>query len=542
MKALSAMWRRSDHVSSPAPTPRSLHSWRVATAVRVFALALVIGQLVNKGAVGQAGLVLLGLAIVGAACIAVELHGTRSSGAWVSLAEGVMVSLLIGNAGSSVEPVMPYLAVPAVVAGVRYGRLATANTSLLGMLTLCASEATAHQDAEFWSAVSAALTWLAIGVGAGLLAAAQTRSLRQLEAAQAPYAAAHRLVGQLHTLARDLPVALDVATHARAVQDCTLAAFGAERTTVLVLTSSGALESLVPPRTMSPSVQEVARRCFASGRILRRSGALALPLRVGDQIFGAAVVEQGLSLAHKDLSAVQEQVDELAIRLQTALLIDDVRSMATTEERNRLAREIHDGVAQRIVSLGYLAEEIAALCDSSAAQQVSEDLRGELTDLVGELRFSIFDLRHDVEDDESLSGALAEYVRELGAHSDLRVHLTLDERGARLPRRTEGELLRIAQEALGNVHKHASAINVWVRLAVNGDDVCLVVEDDGVGGASPRTGHYGLETMQERAQRVNADLEVAARNDGGTVVTLRSRSAVTITEGTPRHVQRLARR
>ena len=92
-------------------------------------------------------------------------------------------------------------------------------------------------------------------------------------------------------------------------------------------------------------------------------------------------------------------------------------------------------------------------------------------------------------------------------------------------------MLRIAQEAIGNVHKHARAINVWVSLTVNGTDVRLVVEDDGVGGRRPRTGHYGLHTMRERAERIDADLEVGTRHDGGTVVTLRSRRTATDNEG-----------
>ena len=107
------------------------------------------------------------------------------------------------------------------------------------------------------------------------------------------------------------------------------------------------------------------------------------------------------------------------------------------------------------MSLGYLADEVAALTERPAARQGAEDLRAEITRLIGELRFSVFDLRHEVDEAGGLSGALSEYVRELSTHSDLRVHLTLDERGARLPRRTEAELLRIAQEAIGNVHKHA---------------------------------------------------------------------------------------
>ena len=132
-------------------------------------------------------------------------------------------------------------------------------------------------------------------------------------------------------------------------------------------------------------------------------------------------------------------------------------------------------------------------------------------------------------------------MRELSTHSDLRVHLTLDEQSTQLSRHAETEVLRIAQEAIGNVHKHAHAINVWVRLSTDGSDFRLVVEDDGIGQATPRPGHYGLHTMRERAARIGAILEITARPDGGTVVTLQTRQPAT-QEGNNDDHQRLARR
>jgi signal transduction histidine kinase len=298
-----------------------------------------------------------------------------------------------------------------------------------------------------------------------------------------------------------------------------------------VCTGTTGLETLTTTSILGEDDLATARQCVARARPAQRSGVAALPLRVGDHVFGAVVLGVGATLDAEQLQTAQVQTDEQAIRLETALLVEDVRSLATTEERNRVARDIHDGVAQRIVSLGYLVDDVAALCDDPASRQGAEDLRNEVTRLISELRFSVFDLRHDVGEAGSLSGALSEYVRELSTHSNLRVHLTLDERGVRLTRRHESELLRIAQEAVGNVHKHARAINVWVSLTVNGTDVRLVVEDDGIGGASPRTGHYGLHTMRERAERIGADLEVCPRRDGGTVVALVSRPVATDRKG-----------
>ncbi len=91
-----------------------------------------------------------------------------------------------------------------------------------------------------------------------------------------------------------------------------------------------------------------------------------------------------------------------------------------------------------------------------------------------------------------------------------------------MPSRAATETLRVAQEAIGNVRKHARARNLWVDLRSDGSHVELVVSDDGVGNARPREHHWGLQTMRERAEQVGACLEVTPRPGGGTVVTLRS--------------------
>lgn len=523
---------------STAPVAAS--TWRVTTAVRVFGLAIVVGQVLDQHGLRNVGVMLLGLCVVATAACACELQAPRLRLPWISVAEGLMVGLLIGVAGDPGQTLFVYLAIPAVAAGISGGRMGTANTWLATVVALTAAEFAGHAPGALPGHVGPAVLWLAVGLGAGLLAGHQARTLRRVEAAQAPYAAAHRLVGQLHTLARDLPVVLDVATQAKAIQDVIREISATDRSMVLVRRTDG-LEAVSITGGLVPGDEETGRLCAFYGQRLQRTGVVAFPLRVGQHVIGAIVVGGCAPLSAARLDAIQEQLDEHAIRLETALLVEDVRLVATTEERSRLARDIHDGVAQRVVSLGYLADDLAATSADPHARQGAEELRSEITRLVRELRFSVFDLRQEVEGNGGVSAALSEYVRELSSHSDLRVHLTLDERGAQLTRRTETEVLRIAQEAIGNVHKHARAINVWVRLRVLGSEVQLVVEDDGVGGATQRVGHYGMHTMRERADRLGADLEIAPRQDGGTVVTLRSRPAVTNTMGA-HHDQRLARR
>jgi signal transduction histidine kinase len=281
--------------------------------------------------------------------------------------------------------------------------------------------------------------------------------------------------------------------------------------------------------------------CLDRGQATCAGRLVAVPLRAGGATFGVVLLETLQEVTPAGLALAQSGADEVAFRLETALLLDCVRCHATTEERRRLARDIHDGVAQRIVSLAYLADEIVAVAPGAEVAHLAEVLRAEVDKVVEELRFSVLDLRD--ERPGGASAALSEYVHELSRHSDLRVHLSLDERGARLSRRTEAEVVRIAQEAIGNAHRHAQAINLWVTLATDGADVRLVVEDDGIGHAGARAGHVGLHTMRERAARIAADLQIGERQDGGTVVTLRSQSSSTTVKERERDGDdRLARR
>ena len=124
--------------------------------------------------------------------------------------------------------------------------------------------------------------------------------------------------------------------------------------------------------------------------------------------------------------------------------------------------------------------------------------------MVADLRLSIFDLRSDVSATNGLGSALSDYVRQVGAKSDLTVHLTLNEAPTRLSPAVEGELLRIAQEAITNARKHASARNLWVDCWTDPPQASLTIRDDGRGITGRRDDSYGISIMRERAQRIDA--------------------------------------
>jgi signal transduction histidine kinase len=247
--------------------------------------------------------------------------------------------------------------------------------------------------------------------------------------------------------------------------------------------------------------------------------AAAVPLQIGLRTFGLVAIEREKPFDPAELQRATTLLEEQALRLETALLFSEVRTLATAEERRRLAREIHDGIAQELASLGYVVDDLAARARYLPDLETDlRALRGELTRVITELRLSIFDLRSDVQTTIGLGTALSDYVRQVGVGSNFTVHLVLDEAPTRLPVDAETELLRIAQEAITNARKHANAENLWVTCMVNPPRATLRIEDDGGGLGKPRNDSFGLEVMRERAERVGARLTVQNRQDGGTSV------------------------
>jgi signal transduction histidine kinase len=193
-------------------------------------------------------------------------------------------------------------------------------------------------------------------------------------------------------------------------------------------------------------------------------------------------------------------------------------------ERSRLARDIHDGISQRLVSLSYHLDAARTHIDRGdpgPARAAIDTACGLVDTTLGEARTAIGALRPPVLDDLGLAGALAALARDLPC---VATSLALDD--VDLPDHVEIALYRIAQEALQNVVKHAAAERVTVRLCADPDRVQLAVTDDGIGftpssaGRPParNDGRFGLASVQERAELIGGAVRVASRPGGGTTV------------------------
>jgi signal transduction histidine kinase len=469
--------------------------------------------------------------------------GSRSRNstlAW-GVVDGAVAGIAVVGSGGSSSPVLPYLIAASAATAIRLGELgavppsgASAVALLLGPLR------TDVGDFRAYSAASA--EWVALSLVVGL-AVGRIRSA-MISAPDADqrenYAAAHRLLSQLRTVARQLSSGLDPVTLSEGLLEAMrgvvdfdkgavygrspgghlvpLAVLGADRIDwdVTLSGDNAFAEAWASQRAV---VTTRAHRQVSDGR--RRPGSsVADPLRAGVRTIGIVGLESSIpwQLDRGNLAALEEVAEEFGVRLETALLFDEVREVATVEERRRLAREIHDGIAQELASLGYVIDTMTAESRDTAMGDQLRSLRNELTRIISEIRLSIFDLRSEVDQFGGLGAALGEYVRSVGTGSQLRVHLSLDEGPARLPAETEAELLRIAQEAITNARKHASARNLWVNCAVEPPSALLRVEDDGVGLQSRREDSFGIEIMRERAARLRARLSITPRESGGTIV------------------------
>lgn len=492
-----------------------LSLWRVTTAVRTFALALVAGSTLGTGTFGAALPLLAALILTAAVSAVLEWDATTSLASWVPVGEVTLTAILLTSAPAPTG-VLIYLAVPPLVAGIRHGLVMVLNAGLVGCLVTVVTFAVAPQVASR-EQVAASLLRLTTGLGLGVLASWQSREARDLKERQAPYATAHQLMAQLHGMIRRGNLGLDSHSMATDLATTLRDTTGADHAAVFV-DGVHALHMVTAQGDAGP-LADAVRHTDATAS----PGVLVLPLRSAGDILGVVALGREQEWSDADRREAQAITDDHALPLSTAFLFDGVRTMATAEERSRIAREMHDGVAQEVVALGYVVDEIASTSSEPNIQDLAGSLRDEISRVVTELRLSIFDLRQDVSD--HLSGALAECLRVTCDDTALEAHLTLQESGPPLPARTQVELLRVAQEAIGNVRRHAGAENIWVSLVSDGSAVVLEVADDGVGSARPRDRHWGLQTMRERARTIGAELTVSDREPRGTVVRLQTNPA-----------------
>lgn len=218
-----------------------------------------------------------------------------------------------------------------------------------------------------------------------------------------------------------------------------------------------------------------------------------------------------------------QQSREENVRLQERLL-----SVVMLEERERIAREMHDSVGQVLGYVNTKVQAVRALLEAghvTEARRQLEQLEGAARDVYADLREAILSLRTAPSAERRLIPALQEYVQRFSELSGITVTLDADAPVTLNPT-TELHLNRIVQEALTNVRKHARAKQAWVRVRVSEGVLAATVTDDGVGfgpagAGQPGTAGFGLQTMRERAEAIGAAITVRSTKHEGTTVEVR---------------------
>jgi signal transduction histidine kinase len=239
---------------------------------------------------------------------------------------------------------------------------------------------------------------------------------------------------------------------------------------------------------------------------------------------GMVSIEHGAAhhFSTRDVELLSGFAEPAALAIDNARWFGRLRTVGADEERTRIARDLHDRIGQ---SLAYLAFELDRIVKNNGARDDAvthalDQLRGDVRGVIGEVRDTLYDLRTDVTETQSLPITLESFLIRVRERSGLRASLRAQETG-RLPILQEREMWRIAQEAVTNVERHAKATQISITWRCDGQVASLEIADDGIGfpvGQSGRLDSYGILGMRERAASIGATLTVDSQPGKGTRV------------------------
>jgi nitrate/nitrite-specific signal transduction histidine kinase len=394
----------------------------------------------------------------------------------------------------------------------------------------------------------------------GLLSEALERMRREINASrEALLAAAHELEGRVADRTEELRdrneelVALNAlaATLTRSLDPAELLAGAVEAVRVILPVTAAAgytvLEGDVQLVTNHPTRLGAAREDLASavataletGTLAVRSSKagrlVAIPVVAGGPALGAlaALVPVSVEVPKRIRILLGAVADQVGLALRTAQFAAEGRELAVLEERTRLAREIHDTLAQQLTGIVLQLEAAEALQsrnDSRRSRELMVAAREQARLALQEARRSVWNLRPMPLEAAGLTAAVALEAERFGARTGIAVTLRNDgvPRHLALSPQSEVAVFRILQEALANAGQHSRASHVRVELRAGDSELALTVSDDGSGfdagvdGVSGTGGDsFGLVGMRERARLIGAEFTVTSEHAGGTTVSVR---------------------
>lgn len=452
--------------------------------------------------------------------------------AWIDV---IITAALVGFTGGPVSNYAPYGLVTALGVGMALG---TPLGAVGGALVVAGSTpiVAAHVRAGGASIYEAG-TWLAlfpiVGLAGGL--GARISHLDRPDNARV-LNEANRVLSSLYRLARAMPVGLEIGSVASdALQELREGMRAPEAALLVlddeVLSVAGSFGIPHPERLAGRGLLPLMR---SGARVIERtlqdpltSAALGphhcwmvVPVRRGEETLGMVLAACSEHQEHqRSLAFLAGVAARASVAVDNALLFRRVRDLSLDEERNRIARELHDGVAQALTHLRF---ELGFM---AGAQGMSPDqVRGEVARLSKVAERALCDVRATVtglrtDPSGGIVASLRAYLAEMRGLGGPIIALE-GARDVHLPPAVEPEVFRIAQEAVSNALKHSRARRVVVNLESGERTVRMTVEDDGNGIPAARRAGVGLAAMRERAERIGARLAIGDRPGGGTRVAL----------------------
>ncbi len=260
----------------------------------------------------------------------------------------------------------------------------------------------------------------------------------------------------------------------------------------------------------------------------------ALPLRHRGMILGVlgVIAHDPEALSKESEQSLLEGIGEqLAVAIENSQLHVRVLDAAVIEERERIARDLHDGMAQVLGYINTQALAVRKLLESGRAEEAEHEVRAmekEARRVYTDIREEILVLRTSLDSRDGLIASVRKYLQEYGLMAGTTLEMDVSEKAEAiaLPASTEIELMRIIQEAISNVRKHAKANKATVSLDAEGEMLTIKVKDDGQGyeqqSDNADGSRFGLQTMRERAESIGGEFEVMSSLGSGTTVVVRA--------------------
>ena len=249
---------------------------------------------------------------------------------------------------------------------------------------------------------------------------------------------------------------------------------------------------------------------------------LAVPIKIGTETLGVLDLQSTVPDAFDeiDVFTAQTLADQLAVAFENARLYRETRDVAVLEERNRLAREIHDTLAQGFtgIVLQLEAAEQAIASDVGLTREHLNKARSLARESLNEARRSVWALRPQALEQHPLATILRRQLEDFTSDTGVSADFNSSGKQRELPARIEDALLRIFQEAVTNIKKHAGATRIEVKIVYRDESVGLSIVDDGAGfdTSLSKQGRFGLISMRERVKLLGGVIDITSEKGRGT--------------------------